>query len=274
MKKSFLGLILLGLFWLVACGDDKTLNSEEGESPLLLTLDSLRLGDSAISELNLDEFLVSETDAQLSLSVQCTALQVENPIAQVMAYFYEPSSLAEIASCKLSQIATQNDTSSYAGDLSFSLKRTEVGDYTLVAVAQDASGQSANTFRRKIKFKKNNTPPVLSSVAFSKDMLNVSVAPYADTLIVMASVSDDDGQDDIATVEAVYSGNAFPMYDDGDEELHGDKFLADGIYSRGFSANSSNSTGLRTFTFHVIDKSGDTSNTIEKSFYIKSLGTK
>jgi len=274
MKKRFLGLILLGLIWITACSDDKSLNTAEGEPPLLLTLDSLRLGDSAIVLLSLDDFLQSDSTASFSLSVRCTALQVENPIAQVAASLYAPRSLEEVSSAKLSQISAQNDTASYAGKLPVSLQRSAVGEYTLVAVAQDASGRSSNTFRRKIKFKKNNTPPVLSSVTFSKDVLEVSVAPYKDTLIVMARVSDDDGQDDVAAVEAVYSGYVFPMYDDGEEELHGDKFLADGIYSRGFSANSSNSTGFRTFTFRVIDKSGDTSNTIEKSFYIKSLGTK
>jgi len=270
MKKTLI-LLLLSLSFLNACSESDELISNSSLSPVFLSIDSLRLSDSAITSLNVDDFLISDTLAEFTLDIQCQLLDTSIPIEGIAVSLVRNGSGEEISSGALTQIQALNDTLTINGALTVQMPRTLIGLYTLYAAAYSPSETYLGSLQRQIQIIKNNTPPTLDSVFLSSDTVDVTKEPYADILIIMARASDEDGMSDIHKVEAVYSGFPFEMYDDGKEALHGDKFTGDGIFSRGFSINSTNSSGLRTFQFRVIDNSGDTSQIQEHSFYIKSL---
>ncbi|NTV45354.1 MAG: hypothetical protein HGB11_02235 [Chlorobiales bacterium] len=259
--------LLLGLF---ACGEDKTINDPAGTPPSVVWLDSVRLGDSAITELNLDDFLTNANLSNFNLGLHSSVVRGENGNPSVTAILYAPGTTDEVATSELTSTPSQGDTIRFEGNVSVSLDRTAVGTYTVVVVAEDEAGQAGVGIRTKIRFYKNNLPPQLVRVNLSSDTINVTLPPYLDTLIVTAEATDPDGRSDISAVQVLVGTTPFPMYDDGNFTGHGDRFVGDGIYSRGFSISSANTTGPRTLRFRVIDNSGEISNVIEKTFYIKS----
>jgi hypothetical protein len=267
--RLYLNLIAI-LLGLVACSEDKKIVQPEGTPPEVLSIDSIRLGTAGVTAINLDDFVTTGGKAQVALNLRCRVLKRDSDPKTVSAFLYAPGSGEAVAVAVLSVQSQKLDTLTFTGKFDLTLDRSAVGNYTISAVAQDQYGQAGTTIRTKIRFYKNNLPPQLLWVKFSKDTLNVTVPPFADTLIVTAKPDDPDGPGDIASVEAVFNNFVFPMYDDGNRAQHGDAFLGDGIYSRGFSVNAGNTAGPRTFRFRAIDKSGDTSNVIEKTFYIKN----
>ncbi|NTV47208.1 MAG: hypothetical protein HGB11_11955 [Chlorobiales bacterium] len=270
MRPIFLLILTATFLGLFACSEDKSINESAGTPPSVLSLDSIRLGDSAIAELNLDQHISSGTLSNFSLNLQSVIVKGTSGNPSLTAILYAPGSGEEVAISQLLKVSAQGDTLTFKGSLSVSLDRTDVGNYTVAAVAQDDAGQAGASVRTKIRFYKNNLSPELVAVTFSIDTIDVTVPPYADTLIVSAVPNDPDGRSDIAAVEVLVGASPFPMYDDGNFKDHGDRFIGDGIYSRGFSINSANTTGQRTLRFRVIDKSGEVSNEIVKTFYIKS----
>lgn len=257
-------------FALFACSEDETINESAGTPPMVVSVDSIRIGNSAITELNLDEHISSGTEAAFSLNLKSLVLKGTSDNPSLTAILYTPGSGEEIVKSQLSKISSHGDTLTFKGTLNISLDRTAVGTYTISVVAQDNAGQAGGAARTKIRLYKNNLPPELVSVTLSSDTIDVTVPPYADTLIVSAVPNDPDGRSDIAAVEVLVGNTLFPMYDDGNFKDHGDRFVGDGIYSRGFSINSNNTTGSRTLRFRAIDNSDEVSNVIERTFYIKS----
>ncbi len=269
MKNTFLVFLCLFSFSF-ACSNNDKLISPDHATPIMLSLDSLKLSDSAIAALNVDDFLISDTVAEFQLTVRCMLLDNGASIQTVQVSLAKSGTETAISTAFLDLLQSQQDTLIYEGSLPVLLPRTDIGLYTIYAFAESAEETFSQSIQRQIQLFKNNAVPHIDTVMFSADTIRVDSPPYSDILFVMASVSDPDGLSDIAQVEAIFEPFTFEMFDDGNVVEHGDKFYGDGVYTRGFSVDSSNTSGLRTFLFRAIDSSGDTSQVKTGSFYIQS----
>ncbi len=255
----------------MGCSENDEIISSKSQPLQILSLDSLRISDSAITAINLDSFLDPDSIARFSLNSSCRVIANGKTVNGVTLTLLSPADNIIIASSNIDSISILLDTATISGPFALELPRTTTGLFTLQASVYGPSGYYPGSIQRQIRLSKNNTPPTLDSVFFSADTIDVTLEPYRDTLIVKAKVTDQDGAADIRVVEAVFSGFPFEMFDDGDLPAHGDAFTGDQVYSRGFTIDSTNSSGSRTFRFRAVDGSGDTSQVLEKSFFIKSL---
>jgi hypothetical protein len=246
MKKLFCFALLLVL---AACNDKTTVVEPTGLAPdvLSVTLDTSQVNTSTLKP----------TGGNVTFSIGVSAAVQDSGVSgtTVSAYLLSPAGDATLATTSLTK-----SSGAYVGGLSVTLAQTALGKYAVAVVAQNGAGIGGISIRKPfIVFNAANQPPQLISAYISKDTVSVSLAQVADTLTFAAQATDPNGVADIAKIEAIRNGVALQLTNNGG-----------GNFSQIFQVDTTNTTGLRTYTFQAIDRSGATSNTITKSFYINN----
>ena len=146
----------------------------------------------------------------------------------------------------------------YSARFSFIVDSFEVGDFKIEVVATARSGTTSNSVQKRILITRNNAKPRTSN-AVAPDTI---VRPMTGTTLILftVSVSDSDGFNDI---EEVFFKRILPserdpvlMFDDGDQQVTGDRLLGDGIFSRIVRIDSTAFLGEQVFQFEAIDRLG------------------
>lgn len=166
----------------------------------------------------------------------------------------------------------------YSRSIDFQIRRVFVGKMTLSLWSEDQSGSLSNTFLLPLEIiRRDNQKPFLSNLTM--DSL-VFVSDKDQFLQLMIKASDPDGQSDILKVffnsykppnGSPSIENPFQMYDDGNEELHGDMTAGDGFYGSIIKLPANTRIGIYRFEFHAVDRSLDNSNVIIKNIEIKKM---
>ena len=112
-----------------------------------------------------------------------------------------------------------------------------------------------------------NLPPEIANTVVDPDTVVVT-APTA--IFTSVQASDPNGQNDILKVYFIVfrpdgstNGSELELFDDGKEEVSGDSFPGDGVYSRIIQINETNAKGTYRFEFSARDRRGILSNKID-----------
>jgi hypothetical protein len=143
------------------------------------------------------------------------------------------------------------------------------GNYTINYTAIGLDGESKPVATSHFSFNngQDNVPPVISNTVIEPDTAVVTSATVISTSVEAA---DSNGQSDIQSVYFVVyrpDGSTNEMrnllFDDGNVMDHGDLVAGDGIYSLLIQVDGTNQKGTYRFEFQAVDRSGETSNTID-----------
>ncbi len=112
-----------------------------------------------------------------------------------------------------------------------------------------------------------NLPPEIANTVVDPDTVVVT-APTA--IFTSVQASDLNGQNDILKVyfivfkpDSSTNESELELFDDGEEDVSGDPFAGDGIYSRIIQINETNAKGTYRFEFRARDRGGNLSNKID-----------
>ncbi|MBC8042432.1 MAG: hypothetical protein IAF08_03215 [Rhizobacter sp.] len=261
MKKILLFFALASVAsFLASCGDKKSIIEPGGTPPSITSL-SVQRNSLSIDSLNLSPLLVNGK-ATVSLTLQAGLQSPENPATSVSAFLLSPTGETELATTSVAG----SSASSLTIPFTFTLDQNNIGDYTIAVVAQDDFGQSGSNARKKIRFFRFNTPPVLQSVSAPDTVLIPAAGDFV--FKITASTTDAEGVNDITNVVATRQDNAstFSLLDNGDAAgLSGDLVAGDGIFTATLQVPFSNTPATRVFDYQATDRSGAKSNLITKS---------
>jgi len=162
----------------------------------------------------------------------------------------------------------------YTQLIEYQFARVFVGTLTLSLWSVDKSGNSSNVIYLPLEIlRRDNQKPILSNLKM--DSL-VYVSDQDQFLQLTINASDADGQSDILKVffnsykpnGSPSTGNPFQLYDDGDEESHGDIIAGDGTYSLIIKLPANTTIGIYRFEFHAVDRSLDMSDVLIKNLVV------
>jgi len=112
-----------------------------------------------------------------------------------------------------------------------------------------------------------NLPPEIANTVVEPDTVVVTALT---AIFTSVQASDINGQNDIVKVffivfkpDSTTNGNELELFDDGEENVSGDPFAGDGIYSRIIQINQTNDKGTYRFEFRARDRAGNFSNKID-----------
>jgi len=189
-------------------------------------------------------------------------------IEQVSYQIFQPSATSAFASGLLSLTSGQSDTTSstFSADLSFSVARSEVGNYRVAVFALDKSGLSSTAVQLTLRVTKANSAPVVGLPSVRRLTIAGSSEPVQVKLSL--AVSDSDGIDDIFLVWIRTTGAAdtssHPMYDDGVSQ-HGDLAAGDGLYTTILLVQPLSTIQNVVFEFAAQDRIGAPSNLVQRT---------
>jgi hypothetical protein len=146
---------------------------------------------------------------------------------------------------------------------SFTIPRSDVGEYKVEVVAHSAQELPSNTLLSSIVITRNNSRPEL----FGLSAPDTLIRPNSGSRVVRFAVTarDSDGLNDITDVffnaDSSSSPNInFPLYDDGNRAFDGDSVANDGRYSVTIPIFPSAQLGKKGFRFWARDRFGALSN--------------
>lgn len=160
--------------------------------------------------------------------------------------------------------------STYTRTTSVTVPRGEIGVYTVLVYAVDASGSLSDNVRGMLSFTGAGDPPVILNVAAPDTVQRPADGEEPNVLLLAATVSDPDGLSSISAVvfwNVTEPSNVFDMADDG--VRFGDEIPNDGIYTRTVQIESNNQTGETVLAFQATDRSGLKSNIVEKTIVVE-----
>lgn len=145
----------------------------------------------------------------------------------------------------------------YTTVLTFTIRRTVVGNLQVEFVGTSQDGSTSNTIRLPLSIVRLNAPPVLSNLQAPDTVALENIQQF---LLLQVDVQDANGSDDIRLVYfnstrpngSPSSGNPFIMYDDGS---NGDIQPNDGTYSLLVVLPPTTAVGTYNFEFQAVDKS-------------------
>lgn len=250
---------------LSGCDQAPGIDSAAGESPVLSAFQfdpqSVSADDPIVDEtgssirfpLNLD---VTATDADGDL--ESVAYLIQSPLLQS-----EPILEGELA-------RTQGDQ--FHREVSVSIPKGETGVYTVLVYAIDATGAVSDDVRGMLTVGGTGEPPELLDVVVPDTVQRPASGDPPVLLRLMASVSDPDGLTNINSVQfwnVATPDSRFQMYDDGQFEQSGDEEEGDGTYTAVVRIESTNQPGENILAFQASDRSGLTSNIVEKTIVVE-----
>jgi hypothetical protein len=269
VKSCFLGAaVILLLLNNIDCRNESqgTLDPDLGYPYIL----SLRLSESKI---NLD------TSTTLALKRNNDGTYSIND--SIYTYVIDPVDGNNLVSCSyaltppgysyptqtgtLSRIQVAGNSATFTGAASFTIQRSDIGDYTIAITVTGKSNFVSNTLGSTLFITRRNARPKISNLSIP-DTLH---RPDTGFKIVQFAINASDS-DGIADIEKVFfkSINSTspdfeqPMFDDGNLSLDGDSVAFDGRYSRLIPLDSSATLGRKEFRFWARDKSGALSDSL------------
>ena len=159
----------------------------------------------------------------------------------------------------------------FAGVISLTILRSDVGDYLIFTTAQGSSDYVSNSPGTILSITRRNARPVV----FNASVPDTLHRPNSGTQWVRFAISASDS-DGLADIEKVFfkSINSQapdfeqPMFDDGDLPVTGDSVALDGRYSRLLPLDSTATLGRKEFRFFARDKEGAQSDSLVKFIVI------
>ncbi len=167
---------------------------------------------------------------------------------------------------------TSADGVLFLREVTVSIPKGETGVYTILVYAVDETGSISDDVRGMLTFGGTGDPPVLVDVVVPDTVRRPASGDPPVLVRLSATVTDPDGLTNVNEVVFwnVTNPNArFPMYDDGRFEESGDETQGDGIYTAIVRIESNNQPGANTLAFQASDRSGLTSNVIERTIVVE-----
>lgn len=154
------------------------------------------------------------------------------------------------------------DGGAFSADFTVSVSVGAIGNYPVVVYAVDDRGRMSNQVSGMLRYRSTGGPPVIEDVLATPNPFS----PPGE-LVIVVTVSDPDGLDNIARVLGVTpTGSTFELFDDG--EAQGDEEAGDGRYTARFDVPSA-TPGDQTFVFQAVDRTGLESEVVEYTVTIQ-----
>lgn len=203
-----------------------------------------------------------------TITVHVTDPDGMHNIEQVSYQIFKPSESSPFASGVLNLTSGQSDTTSttFSAEFSFTVARSEVGNFRVAVLALDKSGLSSTAAQLTLRVTKANSAPA----AGQPSVRRLTPGGISDPTQVKVSlaVSDSDGIDDISLVWIRTAGAAdtssHPMFDDGVAQ-HGDLVAGDGLYTAILLVQPISTIQNVIFEFAAQDRSGAPSNLVQRT---------
>lgn len=273
-------ILTVGILCLVGCKspgdailDTKAaapLLSSASITPAVINTDTINVG----AERTPEDILPLQCVVRARVSSALT----EDEVAAVTAVLSTPDGGGTLGRLELLDNGADPDSlagdSLFTGVLSFQIDRTSIGTFTVEVGAQSSMDFSSNTMRLPLSIVRLNQAPMLSQLVIP-DSLNLGTETQS--FLIQVKVTDPDGLVDVRRVffntykpdGSPSSGNPFPLYDDGSEQVlvppdltSGDPVKGDGVYSLNVYLDPTNQKGVYRFVFQASDRSGALSATL------------
>lgn len=169
----------------------------------------------------------------------------------------------------------------YTASTTITISADEIANYTVVVYAVDEDSRLSGEARGQIRYTRTfeqGDPPVIDAIEAPDTVTRPAAGEPATTLSIVAVVSDPDGLNNIQRVEfwnVNTPNNKIPLCDDGGGQPcgvstdSGDETANDGRYTRVIFITSTNSPGVNTFAFQATDRSGLTSEIVQKQITVQ-----
>lgn len=189
-----------------------------------------------------------------------------NDIQSVSYKLYAPGSTQYFGSGALLPTGVHPTLTSveYRATISFTVERSDVGKYGIEIIAVNSAKYESNASILSLNITRNNSRPTTSGLT-APDTLARPTTGF-ELIKFSMSASDSDGYGDLQQVFlkriSPTASSIISLYDDGDEQGHGDLVAGDGIFSRVLSIDNTAILGDQIFLFQAKDKSGALSDSL------------
>ncbi len=273
MRRILRGSVLLALTGVALLLSSGCRNEPSGtiqpdfRAPYLLSL------QVAHTQLDLDTSaapaVVRNTDGSYTVTDSVFATVVDpTDGANIRSCTYRlsaPGSSSTLQTADLSLTDVAGNVVHAAGTVSFTIRRGDIGRYTVQVTATGAANASSNAQLASIVISRRDARPQISNL-LAPDTLHRPSTGFQLVRIALTA-NDSDG---LADIEKVFfkSINSQapdfeqPLFDDGALALDGDSVANDGRYARLLTLDSTATLGTKEFRFWARDKSGVLSDSL------------
>ncbi len=198
----------------------------------------------------------------------------------VRAFVTDPDGNERVAGT-LHPESVGGDSTAFAGETILTVRRSEIGTFSVNITAFSRSGLASTTRRIPLVISRLNRPPELSNLQ-APDTLVLGGMTQLVPLEVRAT--DPDGQTDIRRVQfnsflpdgSASRGNPFPMYDDGGGAIigepdvrSGDRIEGDSVYTLTIALSPTVTPGTYRFEFQAFDRLNAVSGILKHNLVVR-----
>lgn len=257
--------ILLGLA-LISCEKDKS-----GTIDIALSAPFVFSTSLTTSSINLDTTstgaVIRRPDGTFTITDSLTAVVTDplgtSDLRQIVFRIYSPGSSEPFASGTMGRIGVSESTATFLKSFSFTIPRSDVGEYKVEVVAHNQADLQSNSLITSIVITRNNSIPQLFGLSAPDTLVRPNIGYRVVRFAVTAR--DSDGLNDITDVFFKADSSSTPdvnfsLFDDGNFALDGDSVANDGRYSVTIPILPIARLGSKGFRFWAIDRAGALSN--------------
>lgn len=201
---------------------------------------------------------------EISLTAYGSAYPANERVVECIVRIFKPSSSTPFFRVSLQLNPSSEDTLKFSIPLHFTINRSDVGLMKFEFSLTTARGVISNQITRTLQIVRQNSKPAIYNIIAPDTIYR----PISGTIVLTFNVTanDSDGYGDIKEVffKRIYpteTGN-FLLYDDGDQNSHGDMIPGDALFSRKIIIDSTALIGEQIFLFRAQDKSGALSDSL------------
>ncbi|HMB90636.1 MAG TPA: hypothetical protein VKP65_07305 [Rhodothermales bacterium] len=221
---------------------------------------------------------INGDEVEVPVEISVIATGPDRPVDRVEYVIQTPFSST---SALLTGIMTSAGGNRYTASATISISADEIANYTVVVYAVDTDSRLSGEARGQIRYTRTfeqGDPPVIDAIEAPDTVTRPAAGEPATTLSIVAVVSDPDGLNNIQRVEfwnVNTPNNKIPLCDDGGDQPcgvstdSGDEMANDGRYTRVIFITSTNTPGVNTFAFQATDRSGLTSEIVQKQITVQ-----
>lgn len=259
--KRIIPFLVCALF-LVGCDSEPGFDNPTGRPPVV---SNLSFTPEVLDVRSLDGSQVQDgmVDVQVDVAVEVT--DQDSELDRVVFVLRSPVQGQEALAF---QTLSRGDFNAYAGSFTIAFDTGLIGDYVIEVYAIDADNLLSNRVLGTLSIQNDAEPPVIEEI-IGPDTIQRPASGTAQEQLV-AVVSDPDGISNIANVlfwNVESPANTFSLFDDGQQG--GDEVAGDGRFTVTIVISSTNATGTNTFAFQATDRSGLTSEIVEKDITVE-----
>lgn len=249
-------------FILAGCDSEPGIEDPTGRPPVVSNL-SFTPEELDVRSLDGSQIQDGMVDVQVDVSVEVT--DQDSELDRVVFVLRSPVQGQDALAF---QTLTRGNFNAYTGSFTISFDTGLIGDYVVEVYAIDTDNLLSNRVLGTLSIQNDAEPPVIVEIIGPDTIQRPESGSRQEQLI--AVVSDPDGISNIANVlfwNVENPGNTFSLFDDGQQG--GDEVAGDGRYTVTISISSTNATGTNTFAFQATDRSGLTSEIVEKDITVE-----